>query len=263
MTDDTALAPLDELLAAVHRSHDRLAAALADLPADRLTAPSYHSWSIGQVLSHLGSGAEIFRLYVEAGAAGTPGPTLDDIRPIWDRWNAMSPVQQRDEFLVSDIGLLDAFAAMPADQRQSWRLEMFGAEQSLSSVARMRLGEHTLHSWDVLVALDPAATLPLDAVELMVDSMDPLVDRFGKTDEPVVTRLDLSDPDRSFDLETGPDGGRLAPAGDIAPGGRTLHMPAEAFIRLLYGRLDPDHTPRSVSGTGADLDVLRAAFPGP
>ena len=64
VTDKTAeitvLAPLDELLAAVHRSHDRLAAALADLSADRLSAPSYHDWSIAQVLSHLGSGAEIF-----------------------------------------------------------------------------------------------------------------------------------------------------------------------------------------------------------
>jgi uncharacterized protein (TIGR03083 family) len=155
--DKAALALLDELLAAVHRSHDRLAAALTDLPADRLSDPSYHDWSIAQVLSHLGSGAEIFRLYVDAGTAGTPAPTIDDFHPVWDRWNAMTPVEQRDGFLVSDVALLDAFAAVPAGQRDAWRLEMFGAEQTMSTVARMRLGEHTLHSWDVLVALDPAA----------------------------------------------------------------------------------------------------------
>jgi hypothetical protein len=38
-------------------------------------------------------------------------------------------------------------------------------------------------------------------------------------------------------------------------------MPAEAFIRLLYGRLDPAHTP-PVESTGVDLDELRQLFPG-
>jgi hypothetical protein len=114
----------------------------------------------------------------------------------------------------------------------------------------------------VLVALDPAATLPRDAVDLMVDSMDPLVERFGKTEQPIATRLDLTDPDGSFVLETGPDGGTLAAAGEDRPSGGTVRLPAEAFIRLLYGRLDPDHTPSSVTTDGADLDVLRRAFPG-
>jgi hypothetical protein len=99
-------------------------------------------------------------------------------------------------------------------------------------------------------------------VDLMVDSMDPLVERFGKTEQPVATRLELTEPDRSFVLETGPEGGTLAPAGDVGPAGGTVQLPAEAFIRLLYGRLDPDHTPPSVSTDGADLGLLRQAFPG-
>jgi hypothetical protein len=193
---------------------------------------------------------------------GTPAPTLDDFHPVWDRWDALTPVEQRDSFLVSDLALLDAIAAVPEDLRGSWRLEMCGTEQTLSTAARMRLGEHTLHSWDVLVALDPAATLPRDAVDLMVDSMDPLVERFGKTEQPIATRLELTDPDGSFVLETGPDGGTLAAAEDDRPSRGTVRLPAEAFIRLLYGRLDPDHTPSSVTTDGADLDVLRRAFPG-
>jgi hypothetical protein len=39
-----------------------------------------------------------------------------------------------------------------------------------------------------------------------------------------------------------------------------LVLPAEALIRLVYGRLDPEHTP-PVGGT-ADLDELRRVFPG-
>jgi hypothetical protein len=41
-----------------------------------------------------------------------------------------------------------------------------------------------------------------------------------------------------------------------------LTMTAEAFVRLVYGRLDPEHTPESVDASGTDLDDLRRAFPG-
>jgi hypothetical protein len=33
-------------------------------------------------------------------------------------------------------------------------------------------------------------------------------------------------------------------------------------VRLVYGRLDPDHTPASVEARGIDLDLLRSTFPG-
>ncbi len=41
-----------------------------------------------------------------------------------------------------------------------------------------------------------------------------------------------------------------------------ITMPAEALLRLAYGRLDPVHTPASVTGDAAVLDRLRATFPG-
>ena len=41
-----------------------------------------------------------------------------------------------------------------------------------------------------------------------------------------------------------------------------LTLPAEAFLRLVYGRLDPAHTPSSVTGDTARLADLRKAFPG-
>jgi MDMPI C-terminal domain len=39
-------------------------------------------------------------------------------------------------------------------------------------------------------------------------------------------------------------------------------LPAEALIRLLYGRLDPAHTP-TVTGDAGVLNELRRVFPGP
>ena len=40
-----------------------------------------------------------------------------------------------------------------------------------------------------------------------------------------------------------------------------LEFPAEALIRLVYGRLDPDHAPPT-DGSQPDLDELRRAFLG-
>jgi len=41
-----------------------------------------------------------------------------------------------------------------------------------------------------------------------------------------------------------------------------VQMPSEALVRLVYGRLDPEHTPDSIEAEGVDLDTLRAIFPG-
>ena len=40
-----------------------------------------------------------------------------------------------------------------------------------------------------------------------------------------------------------------------------LELPAEAFARLVYGRLDADHTPSGEYGPA--LDLFRGIFPGP
>ena len=42
---------------------------------------------------------------------------------------------------------------------------------------RRRLNEHAFHTWDIAVALDPAAVLPADAADLVIDNLD-LVTRF-------------------------------------------------------------------------------------
>ena len=44
-------------------------------------------------------------------------------------------------------------------------------------------------------------------------------------------------------------------------GAADIVLPAEAFVRLVYGRLDVDHTP-AFEGNNATLDELRRVFPG-
>jgi hypothetical protein len=124
----------------------------------------------------------------------------------------------------------------------------------------MRVGEHAVHTWAVAVALDPAATVAPDAVGLLIDTLGPLAARTGKPDgKQRRVRVVTSDPKRQFVLETG-EAVSLEES-DGEPGLPELRLPAEAFVRLVYGRLDPAHTP-PVEADGVDLDELRAIFPG-
>jgi hypothetical protein len=131
----------------------------------------------------------------------------------------------------------------------------------------MRLSEHAVHTWDIAVAVDPTAVLTADATDHLMGHLDPLVDRTAKpTEQPVTVLVETTAPDRRLVLEVDGQGASLTPVGpgeqgDPAAPAR-LELSAEAFVRLVYGRLDPAHTPESVRAQGVDLDVLRAVFPG-
>jgi hypothetical protein len=72
-----------------------------------------------------------------------------------------------------------------------------------------------------------------------------------------------STPDRRLRLEVTVQGAQLTPTAPDQPAESVvLTLPGEAFVRLVYGRLDTDHTPPTVQATGIDLDALRHAFPG-
>jgi hypothetical protein len=61
---------------------------------------------------------------------------------------------------------------------------MFGMDLDTAGLARMRLGEHAIHTWDIAVALDPAATVAPDAVSLLIDALGQLVARTAKPSGP-------------------------------------------------------------------------------
>jgi uncharacterized protein (TIGR03083 family) len=242
-----------------------LRAAVEPLDPGQLEQLSYASeWSIAQVLSHLGSQAEIFDLFLQAGLTGSEPPGQDAFVPIWDVWNAKTPQAQASDALDADQATLARFESMDADEQARFRLSMFGMQLDTAGIARMRVGEHAIHTWDVLVALDPKETLAPDAVALLIDTLDQLAARTAKPDgQQRKIRVTTTDPERQFTLETG-DAVTLVPADDeTVPelGVSELRLPAEAFIRLIYGRLDSGHTPAD-EHAGVELDELRAIFPG-
>ena len=92
---------------AVRASHDRLAGLVAGLNADDLRAPSYDTdWSVADVLSHLGSGAEFTALSLEAEVTGAAPPSPDAFQSIWATWNARSPEEQAARYLAADEALV-------------------------------------------------------------------------------------------------------------------------------------------------------------
>jgi uncharacterized protein (TIGR03083 family) len=247
------------VLDALRRSHERLQALVGSLSSAQLEDPSYDTeWTIAQVLSHLGSQSEIFRLFVDATLKGEPRPAREQFEGIWQTWDAKSPGEQVADGLRSDLDLIESLETLASEQ-PDFEMYLHGREMDLAGVVRSRLAEHALHTWDVAVALDDRATVSADAVSLLIDTLGPLVSRVGKPNERIVRlQVTTTEPAREFVLEVADEVSLRAGTDDSAP---QLDLPAEAFIRLVYGRLDPDHTP-PVETRGLDLGDLRTVFPG-
>jgi uncharacterized protein (TIGR03083 family) len=254
--NDGALASLVQVLGA---SVQRLADQVEPLTPPQLRQQAYPTeWTVADVLSHLGSGATGLRLRL--GGGDVAGDV--DMPAIWDEWNAKDADAQAADSLRADDLLQARLATLTAEDQDHMRFAMGPMELDLLTFLGMRLNEHSLHTWDVAVTFNASATLPDDEAALVVDTL-PMMARFAG--KPTGIERDLSirtvAPSRTFALALRPDGVTLAPAPGEAVDEPDLELPAEALIRLVYGRLDPDHTPAGIVGA-THLDELRQVFPG-
>jgi uncharacterized protein (TIGR03083 family) len=254
-------------ITALRNSHERLASLAEALTEDQLTGPSYDTeWTVAQVLSHLGSGAEIALIMLESTLAGRP-MDRDVMGPIWDNWNGKAPQQQAADCLPADDAHIKRLEGLSDADLAGISADFFGMTLDAAGLVRMRLSEHAVHTWDVAVSLDPAAEVAPDAVALLLVQLPMLAGWTGKTGPgPFRLRLRGTEPEADFLLEVA-DKVTLAawpgqgPAGATADG--QVQLPAEALLRLVYGRLDPGHTPPvEVSGEAGLLDRAREVFPG-
>lgn len=254
-------ATANDVIAAVRRSHDRLASFVERAEGTTLRAPSGCSeWNVAQVLSHLGSAAEIGHHTLATGKAD-----FESAPAIWDRWNAMGPEDQATNFVAASGRLVAALEDLDDDARVHRKVDVgfLPAPIDIAFFAAMRLREAVLHGWDIDVASDAAATLADDAVPLLLENV-PLFSGFfakpaGRTGLVDVT---TSGPDGRYTIELA-DGGAGLTEGGTDDAGTHLHLPAEAFIRLTSGRLASSNTPGAVSIEGdVTLDDLRRVWPG-
>ncbi|MCW2544366.1 MAG: hypothetical protein JWM40_1918 [Frankiales bacterium] len=161
----------DRALDADHRTYAATADLLATRSDEDLTKGSGASeWTVAQVLSHLGSGAEIHLATLQAAREGEPR-SADGNQAIWDQWNAMTPRQQADGFLDAGKALLSEYDDLDADERAALKVPLAYLPEpaGLDIFAGLRLNEAVLHGWDVAVAFDPAADLDQAAADVLVD----------------------------------------------------------------------------------------------
>jgi uncharacterized protein (TIGR03083 family) len=258
----------DQVISALQSGHDDLAPLAASLSLEQLEGPSAASeWTVAQVLSHLGSGAVITAATLEAALAGRPHAGGEANQAVWARWNAMGAQQQAAEFVAANTALLACYDSIDADTRRHLTVDMgfLPAPVDLATAARFRLSEFALHSWDVRVAVDPGAAVRPEAVDLLLDQVAMMIGWLAKPaalqGRPANLRVDLSDRQTTFGLTVAEAGSGL---GDVptAPDG-VLTLPAEAWLRLVYGRLSTERTPTGVTTDGdIGLDTLRQVFPG-
>ena len=244
----------------MRRSHEELAAQVSAMQPSVLEGPSGCSeWTVAAVLSHLGSGAEIGLATLTTGKADMEGAPA-----IWDRWNAMSPSDQAAGSVAADARLVAAYEALDDEALADRRLDLgfLPAPVEVGFAAAMRLSEVGLHRWDIDVASDPAATVPAYLAPAMLEVLTGFASFFAKpTGKSGMVGIELSDPDRSYVLELGDE---VTLSEGIAGAGATIvKLPAEAFLRLIGGRLAAEHTPASVTVEGdITLDDLRRTLPG-
>jgi uncharacterized protein (TIGR03083 family) len=252
---------LDASFDAVESSAELLAGLVTPLDDEQLMLPAYPTeWSIADVLSHIGSGAVIFQRHLDDALGDQQTP--DDFAPsVWDTWNAKSPRQKADDALAADRALIERVDSLTEADRARFRFAMGPMTFDLTGFIGLRLNEHVLHTWDVNVALDPSAVLPPDAATLVVKELGLIAQYTAKATGATRTiTIRTTAPTRQFTIDLTSDAVTFSP--DATERDPDLTLPAEAFVRLVYGRLDPQHTP-AVDGDSTALDELRHVFPGP
>lgn len=253
-------------IAALRAEHDSLEPVAASISPDQLKGPSGAAdWTVAQVFSHLGSGAEINLAGFRGGlgVAEAPGPGFNE--SVWDRWNALSPEAQASGWQTSDAALVAEFESVSPDRYDSIAINpgFLPEPIPLAAYAGMRLSEVAHHSWDIRVAADPAAGLLTESAELLAEHLTTGLSFFlgfiakpEAVSEPAVVEIR----DTPYRIVLGE---RAEFTTEAATPTATFNGPLEAALRLLVGRLGARHTPAGVEVTGnVTLDDLRAVFPG-
>ena len=236
-----------------------LASLVNDLKLEQLDQQAYPSeWRIADVLSHVGSGAVIMRHSIDAAVSGNAVEEGFN-QSVWDEWNAKGAAVRATEALAADRALPERIASLSDAERDSFHFAMGPFRLDLAAFLRLRLNEHVLHTWDVEVALHPDATLPADAVAILIDNLEMIAGFASKSDghERVLT-VHTTQPSRAFSVNVDPERVSMTSAEPSAP--VDSELPSESFVRLVYGRLDPGHSPADIESP--ELEQLRGLFPG-
>lgn len=252
---------VDRTITALRSEHDTLAGLVRTVTDEQLAATSgAEEWTVAQVLSHLGSGAEIGRGLI----ARATGETVaaEDNQTIWARWDGSAPRAQAEGFLEHSGRWLDMVEALTPEQRSSLTVDLgfLPAPVPLLTALGMRLNEMANHSWDVRVAVDPHAGVDAGSAAVIVDL---LAGPVGFMLSFLAKPAELADP-----VSVAIPGAGLViddavtVVDHLESPSATFNGPAEAFVRLVSGRLKAPYDKDVTVEGSVTLDDLRRVFPG-
>lgn len=250
---------MTDRLAVLHSSVEHLRHVVQDVESFDPGASAYPTqWTVADTMSHIGSGAVILKQRLEESLASRETPEGFN-QSVWDEWNAKSPSDQVNDALVADEALLLALEATTDEQRRAFHFVMGPFELDFDGFVGLRLNEQALHTWDVEFAVDPAATLSPEVAAAITDNLHLIIRFAGKAHGEVKeVKIRTSNPSRDLTLVFAGDSINLNDATHEGP--VEVEMPAESFVRLVYGRLDAASAPDDIDEKL--LESLRASFPG-
>lgn len=255
------------VIAQLRASHDRIVRHLEAIGEAGLGEPSACSeWSVGRVAAHLGSGAEIAAMTLEAGRTGDrDGVAREAMQQVWQLYDTLDDRAATTRSISANEALLDDLESLTPSDVETLVVPFFTGPTPVPLFAAFRLAEHTVHTWDVVVVRDPTAELPAAAAHIVLDAVvAPMAGRLAGDAGPGAPAVEvhLTDVDRRLVLELEPAVSLREPRPGEAPDAR-LDLSTSAFVRLVYGRLGPARTPDSVVASDPGmLDRLRRVFPG-
>ncbi len=252
---------VDRTITALRAEHDVLAGPVRTLTDDQLAVTSGAAeWTVAQVLSHLGSGAEIG--YAPIARAAGETVVAEDNQTIWARWDASAPRAQAEGFLEYNARFLDMVEALTPEQRSSLIVDLGFLPEPVPLVTAlgMRLNEVANHSWDVRVAFDQNAGVNADSAAVLVDL---LAGPVGFMLNWLAKPAELADP-----VSVAVPGAGLVVddavtvVDHLESPSATFNGQQEAFIRLVSGRLKAPYDNGVTVEGSVTLDDLRRVFPG-
>jgi uncharacterized protein (TIGR03083 family) len=215
-------------------------------------------WTVADVMSHIGSAAIIFKHGIDD-SLNDRVTAPDFNQSVWDVWNAKTPHAQVTDALEADQALVARLKELTPEERDHYKLPLGPMTFDFDRAVGLRLGEHVFHTWDIEEAFNKEATLQPDAVPFLFANLELLM-RFAAKPSGNEHTLHVRtiDPRKDYELILTSDSVSLS---EVDEHERVdLELPAEAFLRLAYGRLDAEHTPEGIDPT--HLDELRRVFPG-
>ena len=255
------------MISELRRGRDQLATQVTGFTEAELARGSASAeWDVAQVLSHLGSGAEIAIATLGAALADEELPGQDASEAIWTRWNGMTRVEQAAGWLATTERHLAGLEALSEEQLATLNVPFpfFPAPLDAAGFLALRLNEQALHHWDVEVAFDDNAVIPGPAADLLIDRLPGMLRWMGHADRwtgpEAHIAVTTTAPSRDWTLSIGEAVEVVEQPAEAADA--RLTMPSETFIRLAAGRLRGTDTSRVVVDGPLELPDVDALFPG-